>query len=380
MKKYDYIILGAGPAGLQLTMALLEDTFFKGKSILIIDQLSKTANDRTWCFWESNSGKWDHLVSKSWSLISVGQKKLNEYKLTPSKYKMIQGVDFNSYALSKLRASEQVEIVKETVVDVSVNKGLVKTNLQEYVGEFVFDSIVKDYKLKSYDTWLKQHFVGWKIKTETPSFNPDVAYFMDFRVSQQGNTRFMYVLPSSETEALVEYTLFSEDELSEVEYESNIQDYITNHLEVEQYEVIEKERGVIPMTNFAFDKRGTKNYMPIGTAGGWTKASTGFTFKYIEKKVAIVVEQLKSGALNSTSLVKSKYRFYDSVLLHVLKHNNEIGGEIFERIFENNKTETILRFLDETSTLWEDLKIINSCPKWVFIRSFFQLLKLKITS
>ena len=49
---------------------------------------------------------------------------------------------------------------------------------------------------------------------------------MDFSVAQKGNTRFMYVLPTSENEALLEYTLFSKDLLLKEEYEVEIQHYI----------------------------------------------------------------------------------------------------------------------------------------------------------
>ena len=66
---------------------------------------------------------------------------------------------------------------------------------------------------------LQQHFIGWKIKTSEPAFTADKATFMDFSVAQKGNTRFMYVLPFSKTEALIEYTLFSKDLLPEKEYE-----------------------------------------------------------------------------------------------------------------------------------------------------------------
>jgi lycopene beta-cyclase len=56
---------------------------------------------------------------------------------------------------------------------------------------------------------LLQHFEGWVIKTKKPSFNSKIGTLMDFRLNQEHGTTFMYVLPTSAKEALVEYTLFS---------------------------------------------------------------------------------------------------------------------------------------------------------------------------
>ena len=45
-------------------------------------------------------------------------------------------------------------------------------------------------------------------------------------MEQKGNTRFMYVLITSENEALLEYTLFSKNLLSKGEYEAEIQNIL----------------------------------------------------------------------------------------------------------------------------------------------------------
>ena len=50
MKYYDYIITGAGAAGLMLAFRLSKDSFFDRKSILIIDPIKRITEDRTWSF------------------------------------------------------------------------------------------------------------------------------------------------------------------------------------------------------------------------------------------------------------------------------------------------------------------------------------------
>ena len=72
---------------------------------------------------------------------------------------------------------------------------------------------------------------------------------MDFDIPQKNSTRFIYVLPFSKTKALVEYTLFSPNELKKDEYLNSIKSYLKN-LNSGNYEVVETEQGSIPMTNF----------------------------------------------------------------------------------------------------------------------------------
>ena len=52
---YDYIIIGAGMAGLQLANAFIDDSHFKSKSILIIEPHQKNPTEKTWCFWEKGA-------------------------------------------------------------------------------------------------------------------------------------------------------------------------------------------------------------------------------------------------------------------------------------------------------------------------------------
>ena len=53
MRNFDYIITGAGAAGLMLAYRMAKDAFFDEKSILIIDPEKRKEEDRTWCFWEA---------------------------------------------------------------------------------------------------------------------------------------------------------------------------------------------------------------------------------------------------------------------------------------------------------------------------------------
>src|SRR5690606_12273382 len=80
----------------------------------------------------------------------------------------------------------------------------------------------------------------------------------------------------------------------------------------------EKEAGNIPMTCFPFHKQNSQRVLFIGTAGGWTKASTGFTFFNSKKQSKKMVEFLKSNHNLNQFHQKNRYWYYDLILLEVL--------------------------------------------------------------
>jgi len=366
MKKqvFDYIICGGGASGLLLVNALLEDSYFDKKKILLIEKETKNSNDRTWCFWETNPGNFDFLIKKSWPSASFKSKELNlNFKLAPFHYKMLRSKAFYKEIYQKIEAQKQLTLLKAEVLKIKENKStsVVQTDKGIFESEKVFNSIFNPkalYNQKKYPV-LNQHFIGWFIKTNTPMFDPEKVLFMDFDIPQQGQTRFLYLLPTDEKHALVEYTLFSEDLLQKEEYETGIINYL-NAQGISDFEIEEKEQGNIPMSCFPLEQFNTPSLLNIGTAGGWTKASTGFTFKNTERKINQLVSFLKTEKNLNQFQTRNRFRFYDLLFLDVLLKYNEQGSRLFERMFAKNHPLTIFRFLDEKTTLSEDLKILSS--------------------
>ena len=296
MKKknhFDYIICGGGASGLLLAFRICNDPFFTNKSILLIEKEHKNSNDRTWCFWESNEGDLQEIIHKTWNQSFFASKDfcLN-FNLNPYQYKMIRSLDFYQFMQKRLKTFSQLTQVTDEVKKIESNR--VTTLEKEYNSDLIFSSILDPTKLfqqKKYPV-LQQHFLGQIIETKNNCFDPDRIEFMNFDVPQKGNTRFMYVLPLSSNKALLEYTLFSEDLLDRQDYVDEITAF-ANQIPTGGYKVIEEERGNIPMTCFRFDISNTENILQIGTAGGWTKPSTGYTFQRINSKTKALVEFLK---------------------------------------------------------------------------------------
>ncbi|WP_452222463.1 lycopene cyclase family protein [Lacinutrix salivirga] len=375
---FDYIIIGNGLAGLQLALKLAEDPFFNTKNIALIDSSEKNENDKTWSFWETAPSIWDTLVYKTWqkAKIHTHNKNIN-LSLNPYKYKSIRALDFYNYAKGTLIKKKNFTFIIDHVTGVFENEMVtVSTKTSKCKAHHVFDSrITEDFKIENNKhTTLIQHFKGWIITTENPFFEEDCVTMMDYRLKDGEQTTFMYVLPFSKTEALVEFTYFTETLVEEATYDKFIQRYIKNYLNLENYFIVETETGQIPMTTFPFEKYNTKKITKIGTAGGWVKASTGYSFKHTEKKIAQILSNLKSNQLPSKNLFKRKYKFYDKIFLKVLKDENHKGEWIFEHYYSKNDVETMFRFLDEESSFLEDVKIMWSLFSFSFIKAFFKTL------
>ena len=376
MNQYDYIITGSGASGLMLAYRMSEDPFFNDCSILIIDKEKKEANDRTWCFWENNTGEWDHLVYKSWNTILF---KSNFFKkeipLDSYSYKMIRSADFYRQLRKILYSKENFTIIEDRVENIKDEETFVrvKTSTNRYKANKVFNSIdfKKSFENQSEYPILLQHFKGWFIETDTDVFNDSIATLMDFTIQQKQNTRFMYVLPLTPRKALFEYTLFSKNTLSNDEYESEISTYIKNK-GVVNYKIYEKEKGIIPMTSYKFWNHNSKNVLHIGTVGGWTKSSTGYTFRNITKKTKQIVDFLKKESDFRNFRKKTRFWWYDLLMIDVLTKDNHFGSKLFSRLFQRNSVSNVFKFLDDESNLFQEVRIILSIPPLKFIKAFLK--------
>ena len=377
-KKYDYIILGSGLSGLLSAYRMANDPWFDDKSILIIDKEIKNQNDRTWCFWEEPNGEFDSILSKTWEKAFIGNQDFQQsFEMNPYLYKMIRSSDFYKLVFDRISSKSNFTFINDEILNWKTigNSVEITGKNQTYFGSFLLNSFFDVNSLfnqKKYP-YLKQHFIGWFIKTKESIFDDSEVKFMDFTIEQDGNTRFMYVLPTSKTEALFEYTLFSEDLLEKSIYEKSIEKYLQN-LGITDYEIVEKEAGNIPMTCFPFHKQNSERVLFIGTAGGWTKASTGFTFFNSKKQSEKLVQFLKNNQNLSKFHQKNRYWFYDLILLEVLHQNNELGAHLFGTLFQKNSIQNIFKFLNEEGTIFSDLKVMLTLPKWIFIKATFRAL------
>ena len=372
--KYDYIIAGSGCAGLSLLYKILQTPSLQNKSILVIDKDQKKSNDRTWCFWEKNPGPFESIVYAKWNkleFLSTDFKK--ELDLESYTYKMIQGIDFYNFVINYAKKFKNVSFVQESInsIDNIDKKAVLKTTKNRYTANYIFNSTnLFNPKINEQNSLL-QHFKGWLIKTEKPVFNPEIGRLMDFRVSQENGATFMYVLPTSTTEALVEYTLFSPRVLDKEVYTLELKKYIKEELEIDNYTLIHQESGVIPMSLEKFEQNPKLNVINIGTSGGYTKASSGYTFQFIQKNIIEIINNLVEGnnIIQQTSFKNKYYQWSDRTLIDVLLSNKLTGKDVFTKMFQKVPVEKVLAFLGNESSFLEDFKVFTSFPVKPFLTS-----------
>jgi lycopene beta-cyclase len=362
MSHYDYIIAGGGAAGLSLAYHL-GAAGLRGRRVLLVDQVRKAQNDRTWCFWEIGAGPFEAVVARSWSHLWLHGDRSERRSIAPYRYKLIQGGDFYRFMDDWLAGQPAVERLQGRVEAVEERDGgaAVVVDGRAFTADWVFTSIPPAAAPPpGYTHWL-QHFKGWVITAPRPAFDPDAATFMDFRVAQGPHVRFVYVLPYDAHTALVEDTYFSPAVLPQEVYDAGLRTYIAEQLGLASYAITHTEYGVIPMTDMPFPRRPSPHVMTIGTAGGMTKASTGYTFQRIQRQSQQIAASLRAtGQPFYAEPPLSRHALMDSVLLNVLDTGRVGGRAFFTRLFARNPIQRVLRFLDEESTLLDDLALMGT--------------------
>jgi len=354
-------------------MRMIRSGKFNDKKFLLIDKESKTKNDRTWCFWEKENGFFEEIVYKKWDKLSfLSDEFSNTMDISPYQYKMIRGIDFYNYCFGEINKQSNIQVFYgEAKVEHGENDSSVYINDQQLsiADAIVFNSFADSTFKNDKEISLLQHFKGWMIETASNAFDPNKATFMDFRVDQSKGTTFAYVLPFSENRALVEYTLFTENILEDEEYEKELKNYIDVFLNIKEYNITDKEFGIIPMTTRSFDFFKNSIYN-IGTVGGQTKGSSGYTFQFIQKQSDLMLRSLiDNKSLRDINSASKRFHFYDKVLLNVLQNKKITGKEIFTTMFKKNKPQQVLKFLDNESTVSEELKIISTLPTLPFLKA-----------
>ncbi len=371
MERFDYIICGGGASGLLLSNALLSDKHFNDKKILLIEKDSKTDNDKTFGFWNDKQSVLDNIVFKEWEYAEFRDSNShNSFLLSPYKYKMIKSNEFYLYIGDKISKASNFTYLNSTVNEIDQVNNKVKTNDGEFSSSIIFSSIYNEVSFKKYPL-LKQHFIGWTIETKDESFDDNKITFMDFSVDQKDEIRFMYILPFSKNKALVEYTLFSGDIISNDEYEKEIKTYLKKK-NILNYSIVEKEKGMIPMTCYPFFENNTDTYFQIGTSGGWSKPSTGYTIKNSIEKIDIIINSLKQNKPLSKIRFKNRFWYYDLLFLDVLIASKGKGSQVFSDLFKNNDPIKIFKFLDEKTSVMEELSIFLSVDIKTFVKSLIK--------
>ena len=354
MKEFDYVIIGGGCAGLSLAYELEINSKLKDKTLAIIEPCKKYKRDKTWSFWKIFDHNFEDCIIKSWNNFTVNTSE-NSHELSTKKfpYQSIDSGKFYKKINSKLASNSNICFFK---------------NLNEInpKNSIIFNSVFEGELDKSK---LWQHFQGVEIETSKDIFDDEILNLMDFNCDQKNNVHFFYTLPFSKNKALIETTWLSDLENQNLmDYDLQLENYIKNNLRVKNYKINFIEKGAIPL--FYPSIKQNDKIINIGSAGGMTRLSTGYTFLNIQEHSKYILKNIdKIDKVEKYNLAQ-KYKFLDNIFLKVLKNNPEKMPNIFYKMFKSSPN-TVIKFLSNQSNILEDINIIYKMPKLIFIKALF---------
>ena len=381
MMDANIIVVGGGCAGMQLINALLKLPADQTGDILLIESNPQIIH-KSWCFWTNKLSEYDFLIGKHWSELKFGSSASDlSGEISPYRYNYINSELFFEYHHQLISNSPRVRVVYEDVKRFESDYGLkqVYTQNNRYQAQHVYSSLIDFSTIESNKVLLWQHFKGWFIKTDQPIFNSNQATIMDFNIAQDQAAHFMYVLPFSETEALIEFTSFSAlDCYSDPIYDSYLKKYISEKFNC-SYELIREEKGKIPMTDFNFPACSKKGVIHIGSAAGVIKPSTGYAFNRISRHTEYLIQCFLKNNNSINKLPGSgRFHFYDTLLLQIIQNQPEKVSVIMEQLFLKNSFQQILSFLDENTSLLQELSLFNTLPKRLFLKQVLKYVQAKL--
>ncbi len=362
----EIAILGGGCAGLSLAAAL-GIARVRGE-VYLLEPRTSYRRDRTWCFWNTEDHPFASTISHSWSSWRVSSgKRQAAHSSRRYRYCHIAGDDFYRAGLSYIAHQRNQEICRGvTVHSIEPHHSgclSVESSAGRLIARRVFDSRPPVHEGQA--PALLQRFLGWHVRTAMPRFDPSMVELMRFLPCETpGRVRFIYLLPFSSTDALVEMTYLDKPELTEPAYEADLQSWL-----VEQDchgEILYAEHGSLPMQTkqpLAADDSFGGRLHAIGARGGRLKASSGYGFLRIQRHSRAIASALSTGRPVPATAEPLMYGAMDGVFLEALRHSDTAAPELFLRMFTRTDPDELVRFLSETSAPREMLRVAWSLPK-----------------
>lgn len=375
MARPTVIVAGGGAAGLWCAIALLERGW-RGESITVVEPDPKDTDDHTWGYWAI-----DPLLPRELHFCAARQVVLREggreliAPTEPFRYYCLRSSRF--YAYAKRRLSEAgVRWVRDSVSGLSRVRGSAGDDAGAVRGWCASGShLTADYALDSrppdlsrldprHNTTL-QHFGGFFVRSQSDCFEVDRVVFMDFVEAGATEVAFFYAVPSGPREAIVELAVLSSSPWDRAAYDERLSVYLAQRYPGVEFEITEREYGVIPMTDAPLWRASAQRVWAIGTRGGWVQPSSGYAFARTAKLAAEVARRLDSPHPRPP-VPSTIQQVFNATMLRFVNEHPGRAGEVFFELFVRNGAPRTFRFLDEAADLGETLRVMWNSPRLPF--------------
>lgn len=364
------LILGGGCAGLSLAMRLAEGPIPYEK-VIIIEKRDVYRNDRTWCFWKLDDARFTQLAACEWNSFRIadGQSEtIVDCATTP--YQMIRSGDFYEFALTAIKQSPLIEVhlghAVKNIVKTSRDGWVIETDRSSFSGSVIIDT--RPDAPEDTKPVLWQSFFGQEISCDVGLFEAPIPDLMNFLPTHDDGVAFSYVLPFSETEALLETTVFGADILTIDDLAARQHRLVSRITKGHRFDVRRSEYGALPM-GAVRTPIATDSYFKVGIMAGSLRPSTGYAFQRIQRWAEACAISIRTGS-GPVGHVPDPWsiRMMDVLFLKVMREAPQIGAMLFCRIFKNVRPDKVIRFLSDHGTPSDCSAIIFALPPYPFLR------------
>ncbi|HEY6746786.1 MAG TPA: lycopene cyclase family protein [Mycobacteriales bacterium] len=370
--RWDAVIAGGGASGLSLACHLAAGGW-RDRRVLVVDDGSRPLEGRAWAYWSAGPGLLDAAVDRSFDRLRVcAPGRTVHVPLHRYRYRVVSGARLQRAVKGALAPAPGYRLTHGHVEAIEQNPdgAVVHIDGRLVEADWVFDSVTAPSPLDA-RAWLT--FSGWEVETQQDAFEPGTPTLMDFRTDQDGELRFVYVLPSGPRRALVEHTRFGAG--APVDADGPLDDYLTDVTRAGAYRVLRREGGRLPLRP-PLPRPGVGHVVPIGVAGGMLKASTGYAYARIQRDSAAIARSLVTARHPfAPTGGHRRHAVLDAVLLDVLAAEPDRLQQAFLQLFARNPGDRLLRFLDEDTSIFQEAVLVTTLPPTPFLRAMVRMLR-----
>lgn len=364
---YDWIFLGMGGGNANMLLALHRSGALAGKRIAVFEPNPDVLLSKTYCFWaEPDDPRLAHVqdvIQHRWTSVAFEQAPRDLEGLV---YHYIPGESLHQAVdtcLHQIGATRYQEAAYWSGTD---GEFQVRSGTQTLHAKRIYDGRTPQAPSDAHP-FLWQSFVGWRVRTDRPHWDPEVFRMMDFRLPETGHTQFMYVLPFGPNEALVEVTRFDRESITNSEAKALLQDYLSP---LGTYTVSSTEAGRIPMTTADLSDPFLEGVVQTGARSNAIKPSTGYAFWNM---LCAAHAHAQEPDLTPAPLHRGRHGWYDKVLLHLTSTCPATGTHVLRLLLQRTRPKQLMSFLNEDTPLRQEIGIFGRLPWRPFIKAALQL-------